>query len=123
MKTIKMLCLSLIAVMIASTSCKKDKDFGDPILTASATTVSTNQEITITLSGVETSEHGYSAYNTWTKVSGPDFTTISGGREKDKTWTIKFSGTGTAIIQCSADFCRHGSCLGEKTAKTTITVQ
>ncbi len=121
MKRIKIIML-LMALIIGLTSCKKES-IGTPVLTPSATTVTINQQVTITLSGVEASQHGYSASNTWTKVSGPNFTTVSGGGKKDKTWIIKFNGTGTAIIKCNADFCRHGSCLGAKTAETTITIQ
>lgn len=125
MKTI-IFSLLLMILMIGSTSCKKEV-IGDPVLTLSATTVSTDQELTITLSGVEQTN-----CHTWIKVSGPDYTTVSGGGEKDKTWTIKFNGTGTAVIQCSADYCRfvnHGApcgghgCRGAKMTEVTIPIQ
>lgn len=75
---------------------------GNPELKASDNSPAINEEVTFTLSGIDKSN-----CHTWKKVSGANYTVVSGGKEKDKTWTIKFKESGTAIIECSIDYCKY----------------
>jgi hypothetical protein len=122
MKTIRISILPLFIFLITA-SCQKE-NFGEPVLTPSKTTVAVDEEVTITLSGVFAPGHGqYSSCNKWSKVSGPNYTAVSGGADTDNKWTVKFTATGTAVIQCDAAFCSHTGNTKSKTAQTTITVQ
>jgi hypothetical protein len=124
MRTAKLTPLLLFLVMTGAAACGivNSGDLGDPELTPSATTVSIDEEVTITLSGVNSGGHGPTPSFTWSKKNGPEFTKISGGGARDETWTIRFHDTGTATIKCKVEVCMHGTCQSE-TAETTITVE
>jgi hypothetical protein len=125
MIAIKLFTLPLMVFMIGSTTFNKVVD--DPSLISSPKVVSVNQEVTISIKDLKQSN-----CHTWTIINSPGYKVVSGGGEKDKTWTIKFTGKGTATIQCIADYCKyvnHGApcgehgCSGAKTIKTTINIQ
>ena len=118
MKNLKFLTLAIILIVTSLTCCLKDP--GTPVVAAGKSTVAVNEEVTFTLSGAD----NYTCL-VWLKLSGPDYTLVSGGTNQDRTMTVKFTGTGTATIQISVKNCKDG-CSGkcrDEYAETSITVQ
>ncbi len=118
MKNLKFLSVVAILIITSFTSCLKDP--GTPVVTASKSTVATNEEVTLTLSGAE----NYSCLQ-WFKTSGIDYTLVSGGTNTDLTMKVKFATTGSSTIQVAVKNCKDG-CIGkcrDEYAETSITVQ
>ena len=118
MKNPKILTSIGFLIVIFLSSCLKDP--GTPVVTANKSTVGVNEEVTLTLSGVE----NYTCLS-WARTSGVDYTLISGGTKDDLTMKVKFGSTGTCTIQAAVKNCKDG-CIGEcrnEYAETTITIQ
>ncbi len=118
MKNLNILTFASLLIVISFSSCLKDP--GNPVVTASKSTVAVNEEVTLTLSGAE----NYTCLQ-WRCDNCPDYTIISGGTEVDLTIKVKPTVAGTYNFETAVKNCKDvctGKCRDEY-AKTTITVQ
>ena len=117
----KILASALVCASLVLSSCLKDP--GTITVANSKSTVAVNEEVVISLDGVE----NFTCI-TWGFNSGPAYTIVSGGGQKDKTMTVKFASTGTAKFNIGVKNCKRdkddctGTCRDEY-VESTITVQ
>jgi hypothetical protein len=118
--------IAIVSILsISLTSCLKDP--GNPVLTASKSTVAVNEEVTFTLSGVE--NYTCIFWNIIGNNTIPDYEVVSGGcgtcSPPDKTITVKFTSAGTVECATRVKNCTKG-CVGkcrDESAMTNIIVQ
>jgi len=118
MKAIKILTVINLMILFSFLSCLKDP--GEPVLTASKSTVAINEEVTLTVSEVD----NYTCL-LWQFVDIDNYTITSGGNEGDLTMRIKFEVSGIYTIKVAVKNCNDG-CIGkcrDEYAETSITVE
>ena len=111
--------ISVIAITLLS-GCLKDP--GNPVITASKSTVAVDEELTLTLTGAE----NYTCLE-WHQNDGDgvEAVTVSGGDEDNLTWTVKFGSTGTSTLRVAVKNCKDG-CSGkcrDEYAEITIVIE
>jgi len=122
--------IAIVSILsISLTSCLKDP--GNPVLTASKSTVAVNEEVTFTLSGVEKGKD-FTCLSWGHSVNTSAYTVVSGGcgtcGPLDETITVKFTSAGSQEIGVLVKNCKQ-VCGGKNDkcknvlAKATVTVQ
>jgi hypothetical protein len=118
MKITKIPTLSLMLSLVLITSCLKDP--GTPMVSADKTTVSVNEEVMMSLTGIDS----YTCLEWRTTIGGPEYTIVDGGNGKENI-KVKFTTTGmsewTAAVKNCSDGC-SGRCK-DVYGYITITVQ
>jgi hypothetical protein len=112
---------TLVLSAILFTGCLEEP--GDVALTANKTTVAVDEEVTLTLSGVENS-----TCVVWSQSGGPSFIEVNPISANAMSVTVKFAATGTVKMMAAVQNCKKGgdgctgTCKGE-TAEINVTVE